>query len=281
MQQLYIAGDWLYKGEDQWFDENWQSNGTAGWLRHQYSGQRTPIGQGTLSDLSFLSRLPNLRTFSIALNPIESLDGIEQLSQLKNVEFRACPKITDVSALFDMPSLYLINVNGLKITSIEGIEKLPHLQNLTLSNTQVTDLSPLAALDLTEALQDWSGFNLSVDNLEDRLDPAQYQVLSAFPEFWSLNVFNTDCALWMDAVKNVKIREIHAGNCRFTNETFKMFIEQHPELEYIKVSWTQELTDISPLLTLKNLKTACISHDMQKAQESLGDNFPFRLDIEN
>ena len=58
------------------------------------------------------------------------------------------------------------------------------------------------------------------------------------------------------------------------------FIEQHPELEYIKVSWTRELTDISPLLTLRNLDAACISHDMQKARESLGDDFPFRLDIE-
>lgn len=280
VQNIRIVGDAVYNPDSWWYNDDWQSNGTAGWMYRNGSDERFRVTQGPLKDLSFLSRLPNLRRLDIFCNPIESLDGVEVLTNLEDIGIRTCPKITDVSALFDMPSLYLIDVNGLKITSIAGIEKLPHLQNLTLSNTQVTDLSPLAALDLTEALQDWSGFNLSVDNLEDRLDPAQYQVLSAFPEFWSLNVFNTDCSLWMDAVKNVKIRNLHAGGCHFTNETFKAFIEQHPELTYIKVSWTQELTDISPLLTLKNLEEACISYNMQKARESLGDNFPFRLDIE-
>ncbi|MBR4906261.1 MAG: hypothetical protein IKZ44_05335 [Clostridia bacterium] len=280
VREIRIVGDTVYNPDSWWYDDDWSSNGTAGYLSRNGSNERFRVTQGPLTDLSFLSRLLNLRRLDIFCNPIESLDGIEVLTNLEKVEIRTCPKITDVSVLFDMPSLYLINVNGLGITSIEGIEKLPHLQNLTLSGTQVTDLSPLAALDLTEPLQDWSGFDLSVDNLEDRLDPAQYHVLSVFPEFWCLNVFNTDCALWMDAVKNVKIREIHAGNCRFTNETFKAFIEQHPELEYIKVSWTRELTDISPLLTLKNLDAACISHDMPQARESLGDDFPFRLDIE-
>ncbi len=280
VREIRIAGDTVYDPGSWWYDDDWQSDGTAGWLSRNGSDERFRVTQGPLTDLSFLSRLPNLRRFDIFCNPIESPDGIEALTNLEEIGIRTCPKITDISVLFDIPSLYLIDVNGLKITSIAGIEKLPHLQNLTISGTQVTDLSPLTSLDLTEANRDWNGFNLSVDNLEDRLDPAQYQVLSVFPEFWCLNVFNTDCALWMDAVRNVKIREIHAGNCRFTNETFKAFIEQHPELEYIKVSWTPELTDISPLLMLNNLETACISHNMQKAQESLGDDLPFRLDIE-
>ena len=81
-------------------------------------------------------------------------------------------------------------------------------------------------------------------------------------------------------MKNVKIHELHAGNCRFTDETFRTFIEQHPELEYIKVSWTPELRDISPLLTLRNLRAACVSHDMRSAIESLGDGFGFELAIE-
>ena len=77
--------------------------------------------------------------------------------------------------------------------------------------------------------------------------------------------------------------EIHAGGCHFTNETFRQFVEQHPELEYIEVSWTPELTDISPLLTLKNLNRACVSNSMPQAIASLGDptELPFELEIEN
>ena len=123
-------------------------------------------------------------------------------------------------------------------------------------------------------------FVLSIDNLQGKIPGEQYAVLSAVPEYHSLNVFNTDCALWMDAVKDVKIHELHAGNCRFTNETFRSFIEQHPELAYIKVSWTPELTDISPLLTLRHLRAACVSNNMQQAIRSLGDEYGFELEIE-
>ena len=280
VQRLCIAGDWIYNGNNWWFDADWSSNGTVGILQSSYSDQRTPIGQGSVADLSFLSRMPNLREFQFAFNPIESLDGIEALTQLEFVRIRLCPKITDVSLLFTMPSLYEIDVSNLPITSVAGIEALPHLVNLRLGSTQVTDLSPLAMLDTTEAALNWSGFNLSIDNLSDVLDPEQYQVLAAFPTFWNLNVFNTDCSLWLDAVRNVQICELHAGNCSFTPETLKQLVEQHPELTYIKLSWTTGLTDISALLTAPNLERVCVSNNMQEAIESLGEALPFGLDIE-
>jgi hypothetical protein len=282
MQSLCIAGDWLYNDDGQWWEEDWSSNGTRGWLVHNGS-KLTPIGKGTLTDLSFLHRLPNLKLFRIHCNPIVSLDGIETLSHLEEVQIQTCPKITDVSELFDLPTIERISVRGLPITSVAGVEKLPRLVDLSIANTQITDLSPLAGIDTSYAGTEHRGFNLSIDNLPESLTADRFAVLSHFPAFCSINVFNTDCSLWMDALKNAKIYEIHAGGCHFTNETFRQFIEQHPELEYIKVSWTPELTDVSPLLTLKNLNKACVSHNMPQAIASLGDptEYPFKLEIEN
>jgi Leucine-rich repeat (LRR) protein len=282
MQSLCIAGDWLYNDDGQWWEEDWSSNGTRGWLVHN-GGNLTPIGKGTLTDLSFLHRLPNLKLFRIHCNPIVSLDGIETLSHLEEVQIQTCPKITDVSELFDLPTIERISVRGLPITSVAGVEKLPRLVDLSIANTQITDLSPLAGIDTSYAGTEHRGFNLSIDNLPESLTADRFAVLSHFPAFCSINVFNTDCSLWMDALKNAKIYEIHAGGCHFTNETFRQFIEQHPELEYIKVSWTPELTDVSPLLTLKNLNRACVSHNMPQAIASLGDptEYPFELEIEN
>ena len=280
VQSLCIAGDWLYNGDGQWWDEDWSSDGTRGWLVRD-DGNRTPIGQGTLTDLSFLHRLPNLKRFRIHCNPIVSPDGIETLSHLEEVQIHTCPKITDVSVLFDLPMLERISVRGLPITSVAGIERLPRLSDLSIANTQITDLSPLSGIDTSYADTEHRGFNLSIDNLPKSLTADQFAVLSHFKAFWNINVFNTDCSLWMDALKNVKIYEIHAGGCNFTNETFRQFVEQHPELEYIKVSWTPQLTDVSPLLTLKNLRTACVSHNMPQAIASLGEEYPFRLEIEN
>lgn len=279
VQRLCIAGDWLYNDNGLWWDEDWSSNGTRGWLVRD-DGNRTPIGQGTLTDLSFLNRLPNLRCFKIQCNPIASLDGVETLSHLEEVQIQTCPKITDISVLFDLPTLERIGVRGLPITSVAGIEKLPRLFDLSIANTQITDLKPLSGIDTSYVDTEHRGFELSIDNLPKSLTADQFAVLSHFKAFWNINVFNTDCSLWMDALKNVKIYEIHAGGCNFTNETFRQFVEQHPELEYIKVSWTPRLTDVSPLLTLKNLRAACVSHDMPKAIASLGEEYPFELEIE-
>ena len=281
IQELSIAGDWLYDGNDLWFDEDWSSNGTAGWLMNRYSDQRTPIGLGTVTDLSFLSRLPNLRTLRFACNPIETTDGIEALSELQCVELRACRKVTDVSALFKLSSLNRIDVSGTNAVSIAGIEQMPYLNDLNIGGTQVTDLSPLALLDKTEAMKNGDGFCLSIDNLSDRLDPEQYRILAAFPAFASLNVYNTDCSLWADALKNTKVYALHAGSCGFNNETFRVFVEQHPELRYINVPGTYTLTDVSPLLNAPNLERVCIARSMQQAIDSLGDTpFSFFLEIE-
>ena len=90
-----------------------------------------------------------------------------------------------------------------------------------------------------------------------------------------------NAALWTDAVQKTPIRELQAGSCNFTNESFRAFVEAHPELEEIVIPWTwRNLTDISPLLSLPNLRYVRVSHNMPEAIQSLDGERRFELEIE-
>ncbi len=288
IREIGFFGNYVMRSPwgDLWVEEDWNGGDRPDlYLHDSASDERIPAGEGTVADLSFLNRLPNLEMLHLYGQPIESLDGIGTAGKLRSFDSR-WTGLSDLSPLFDLPQIQIIRIENTEtVTSIDGIQKLPHLTDLNIGGNGLTDIRAIGEIDYTFCTEpDEDGnvpyFILGVDNLQGKIPDEQYAVLSAVPEYQSLNVFNTDCALWMDAVKNVKIHELHAGNCRFTDETFRTFIEQHPELEYIKVSWTPELRDISPLLTLRNLRAACVSHDMRSAIESLGDGFGFELEIE-
>ena len=279
----YVTKDpWGYL----WFEEDWNgSDKPTLYLHDNETDERIPVGQGPITDLGFLTRLPNLECLYLYAQPIESLDGIETAEKLRRFNSR-WTSLSDLSPLFDLEQMQAISVENTEtVTSIEGVQKLRHLTELNIGGNNLTDIRAIGKIDYTFCMEPDEGgwipyFTLGVDNLQGRIPDEQYAALSAVPEYSSLNVFNTDCTLWMEAVREAKIHEIHAGNCSFTNETFKTFIEQHPELEYIKVSWTERLTDISPLLSLRNLRAACVSNDMQQAIRSLGDEYAFQLEVE-
>lgn len=269
-----------------WLEQDWDGGDRPDlYLHDNATGERFPIGEGSITNLGFLNRLPNLETLYLYGQPIESVDGIGAAAKLRRFQARWA-KLSDLSPLFDLESLEVISVEDTEaVTSIEGVQKLPHLTDLNIGGNGLTDISAIAKIDYTFCMTPEEDGNvpcfiLGVDNLQGKIPDEQYGVLAAVPEYQSLNVFNTDCRLWMDAVKDVKIHEIHAGNCRFTNESFRQFVEQHPELEYVKVSWTPELTDVSPLLTLSNLRGAGVSNNMPQAIRSLGDGYGFTLEIE-
>ncbi len=290
IREIGFFGNYVMKDPwgDLWVEEDWDEGDKDKpelYIHNNATDDRFPVGEGPITDFGFLTRLPNLESLYLYGQPIESLEGIETAGHLRRFQAK-WGNLSDLSPLFDLESLEIISVENMEtVTSIKGVQKLRHLTDLNIGGNGLTDISAIGDIDFTFCMEpDADGeipyFVLGVDNLQGRIPDEQYAVLSGVPKYQSLNVFNTDCALWMDAVKDVPIREIHAGNCRFTNETFRQFIEQHPELEYVKVSWTPELTDISPLLTLAHLNAACVSHDMQAAMESLGDSYGFRLEIE-
>lgn len=332
VERLALYGDTLYDEDECWVGTDWSVNPIRHYLCRHDSDERILLDEkpGTLlNDFSKLSALTGLKSLTLQNQSFTSLEGIQYLESLENLDLSDCKKLTDASAAFTLQNLTLLDLRRTGIKSIDGIQNLFNLRNLSLEETKITsieglqnlyqlswlglnstavtsieplrdlknlvsltisysnvrDLSPLADIDYSFAEQPDEGgyvrhFNLGVDGLQDRLKADQYANLSAIPYFDCLNVYNTRCTLWMDAVKDAGILELHAGGCSFTNESFRDLIESHPELTYIKVPGNGALTDLTPVLELENLRTIVVSDNMRQAIDSLGDGLAFELEIE-
>ena len=175
-----------------------------------------------------------------------------------------------------------ISVRDSNVKSLEGIGALPHLVRADFGGggVPIHTLSWLKEIDFTyvetpDENGDIPHFDLSIDWWELKDD--EYQYLALVPEFSYLNINGHAASKWVEVLKDKRIWGINAQECDFDNETFKTFIEQHPELSEITITNNPRLTDLSILLTLKNLRNVWISDNMQKARDSLGDGYQFWL----
>ena len=144
------------------------------------------------------------------------------------------------------------------------------------ANTQVSDLSPLTECDFGEAEQR-GGVRINLDNIPCR----DFSPLASIGHFRNLNVNNIDVKLWREAVRDCRIEELECVNAGIDNEALPGLLSEHPELRQLCISWTQGLTDLTPLLELDALEEVRVSRDMQAAIDSLnGKDLRFRLEIE-
>ena len=88
-------------------------------------------------------------------------------------------------------------------------------------------------------------------------------------------------------MKNTEIRRIEfcnsfmSNNNTDSNKLFAEFIRSHPGLQEIWIPWNQGITDLTPVLELKNVEYIHVSYDMEKAISSLdGKEYGFELQIE-
>lgn len=286
LREIEIAGDFVYSPwRNLWVEEDWSFDPVRLFLHDDRTDSRTPIAEGSLSDLSALPVMPRLNTLRIDSQPLAGLSGLEKQPVLRKIEVRRCYGITDIAPLLELKELERICVAYTNVESIEGVQTLPHLVELNLAPSRISDLSPLASIDYSYAETPDEGgwtqhFSLQVDNLQDLLSPEQYGYLAFIPNYSELNINNTDWNLWMDALEGSRIRSIHMEHCSLTNEALELFAAMHPEVEEIYLSWNPNLTDLSPLLTLDSLRYAEISrNDMRQAPPSLGEGYGFRLEI--
>ena len=198
-----------------------------------------------------------------------------------------CDAFTDASSLFALSELSELVLSNIDVSSIEGIQQMKKLTRLSIAHNKITDITPIGEIDYTYCMQpdEWGNtphFRLEIESMsKDGIPAEQFSVLSAVPYFEYLDIDWNDYHIWIDAVKNTPIRRAQICDCSWDNEGFRTFIEQHPELEEIDLRWNPKLTDLSPLLNLKNLREVTISNNMRTAQSSLGGEIHFRLQIED
>ena len=222
----------------------------------------------------------------VCMEPLKTLDGIDRFKELRGFEVHNCPKLTDISQIFTVEDLSTLRLDEVGISSLSGIENLKKLTWLSLRTEKVNDYSPLGKVDYSYCMEPDEGgwvphFGLDFYDHFRQYTEETYDFISKIPYFDYLNLGDGDYKLWADRIKNTPIRRIDMFNCGFDNDGFKDFIEAHPELEEIDIRWNDDLTDISPVLSLENLRRVAVSDNMRQAIRSVGNDHDFELAIED
>jgi len=275
VSRVWIAGDEIIDPNLCEVREEWHGNRPTAVIYDRETGRSRQLGAGSIHDFALLSDLTNLRELRLFVQPIISLEGIQDLSSLACFEAMCCTGLQDVSALYTLQDLEEISFQMSPVDNIQGVQNLPKLRHLNVASTYVTDLSPLAECDFSYA-QQVGGFCLITSNTSiTDLSP-----IAGIPSFQHLNLCGYPPELWMQYVdENTPVR----GYCgpMGSDAFLEQFVQQHPELEEMHIERGYELTDLTPLLELSGLRYVHIWDRPYAAVQSLeGAQRNFQLDVD-
>ena len=284
--RLAIAGDMLVDLDKLQVIERPDRNGGAPQLMvyDRETREMIPIdpAQGIITDLSQLQDLTGLRELQLWGQPLESIEGIQNLTELRRLKVEHCPNLKDASPAFTLQNLGDLSFRYCPIGSIRGIQNLPGLWSLDISCTKVTDLSPLAGSSFSQGIAQAGGFSLSLEGLS----VTDLSVLAGIDVFTALDVSGLSGDLWLPLLEGKPVYDLQAAGCfdrmngsPDVNSVLAELISSHPELTVLNVSENLRLTDVSAALQLINLRTLTLSHTMEEAIASLGEGYSFRLSI--
>ena len=281
VERVCIVGDQVVDRDQYEIYEDWEhKNGSVPtlYLRERNTDELTPVVDGTVKDLSLFSELSGLKELELWAQPLETLDGIQNLSQLEDFTAQFCPALRDASALFSLQGLHGVCLEGSQISSIQGIQNLSELNWIDFSGTQVEDFSPLASCDFSWA-SEHGGLNLSLNGLN--LDEAAFAALGNVPHYSNLAFDGEDPAAWQPALANSEIESFGGAGDFRSNEDLAAFAADHPELRNLWLGWMQEITDLRCLAPLENLERVSVNPNMREAIDSLnGVSYGFELRLE-
>ena len=98
----------------------------------------------SIRDLRHLLRPDRPEGLVLVSQPIDSLEGIENMEMLQQLELKGCQKLTDVSPAFAVQSLEQLWLDHTPVSSVQGVQNLYRLNGLGLSYTHA-GVGPLAA----------------------------------------------------------------------------------------------------------------------------------------
>ena len=235
---------------------------------------------GIITDLFQLQDLTGLQELQLWGQPLENLDGIYNFPELRELTVVNCPNLTDVSHAFTMQNLQVLNFRRSPVQSIQGVQNLWNLWKLDISGTKITDLSPLAQCDFSQAAAQMGGVTLLLDDI--RTD--DFSALASVGQISMLSLNNQNPDLWLEHLEGKWINKLYAVHSfeqmragTDVNGVFAQFVSNHPELQELQLQGNDRLTDVSVLLELPNLQSVWLSRSMEAAVASLGEGYNFRL----
>ena len=279
VDHLVIAGDRVVDERRYEIREDWDNRkgneGPTITLFDRETGEETKIENGSMTDLGALSELSGLRYLMVCCQGIESLEGIQNLEELRSLRVNYCYKLEDVSAVFALQELENLDLRETGAASIRGVQNLGALRSLSVASTAVSDLSPLWDVDYSVSAAN-GGFELSAGgtNCED------YSAIEAIPSLSYLDLNGVSAARWPEIAKLGELRALSAHGAHLTQDMLEELIETHPELEELQIPYNTEITDLTALAELPELRRVIVTSSMSKAVKSLeGKDRPFELEI--
>jgi len=106
----------------------------------------TKIDINIVPDENYMDRIFNAESFCSQYRPIKSLKPLNALKNLKELLIETIA-ITDFKEIADMSKVTVIHAGCSTLLSLEGLENLENLECLTIANTDVTTLLPIATLN--------------------------------------------------------------------------------------------------------------------------------------
>ena len=124
-------------------------------------------GYGNYNNLSALRYFTSLEELSV-WGGFSSLNGIENLANLKTLTIEKCENLTDISALSGLTNLETLSIEGCEnLTDISVLSSLTNLESLSIMGcTNLTDASALGKLTSIKSLEfhtdNWKEFDWSI-----------------------------------------------------------------------------------------------------------------------
>ena len=258
-----------------------------------------PTGTLTSKDLEIVKYMPNLRrlyilgeqitdlsplfgshitTLNLSCNPISSLEGIEQIPELRTL-ILTDTDISDIEPVRGLKYLELLQINNTNVENIDAVEDLTNLNWLNICDTKVTKITKMPKLS--------SSIQFSLQATGDRL--TDVCGLSNIPCYREVSLDNYSNSSLLDknlgeALSNSTVTRFYYNGCSSYKDisTFKMKngqismhsvnannfdgIENVEGLCFLEIydMPNNETTDLTALLESKTLKSVQLPSYMRE-----------------
>lgn len=240
IEEIYIQGENVYTSEDEYYSEGGK------W----YAAARENRIHGSITDLSDLKNMPNLRKVFVGGNHINDISPLKNLKRLEKV-ILCDNNIENISPLANMDTLIDVNVMGNKLKDIQALHTWPSLKLLNLSETGTYDGSPVGGLKYME-------------RLDIRNDSDAYQYLD--------NLYVSELCLGASGQKDLEclknVSHVERLFIRWSEINDISALEGREDIVYLNMTGCT-IENLSPLFTMPNLAVAEINIASKEQMENL------------
>lgn len=270
IEVLAIAGDRIFDPSSSYAAISFSTNE---WVIHnQKTNSRIYPGAGVISDFALLEKLPNLRSLTLMNQPLTSLDGIQKLDKLEELNVSNCPNLTDISAAFTLPKLTVINACASPVASIKGIQNLSRLDELNISHTNISDLSALEHCRFGDSVM----LDVSDTRVKDLMPLRNIRNYSRLGLIGT-SVTSDDLAALFAEVDSVNVATLELNGLNLSQKAFDLIISKLHGVYSIQLANNPNITDLSALLNLEGLQQVFLGSNTPAAAKLLEMNPSFEV----